>query len=93
MGRDARMNLLNARSEMAALERTAGPMRAHGSIPECPKCKLSSEHVLYQFCTGHEHLSDNPRQCPMDGEHLHRLCPRCQYGWFERCADWVEDEA
>lgn len=88
MGRDERLNQLNSRILMAEVERTAGPTRDFGTVAECPKCKLPNESVLYDFCVGNNALSDNPKQCPISGEHNHRLCPRCKFGWFERCADY-----
>jgi len=103
MGREADNN---EAMRMAQLERTMGPTRpfehyhhpkpsVDGSEPKaagCPKC--GGKQFLTQFCIGSSKLTDGGTGggCPYFGEHLHRACATCSYGWTEKCAD-AEPEA
>ena len=97
MGNEQRFKRQEAAIRAAEIERVAGPVKEFGSVESCPKCRLGNDHVLYQWCAGKNILSEANEQCPQFGEHNHRLCPRCKYGWFEHCADheheYVPDSA
>lgn len=95
MGKEARAREMLNTVRMAAIERAMGPVRPHPTEPRlCEKCGLSEtgpdgEHLdafLLAFCLGPD------SECPLDqpGQHLHVRCKRCDYGWMERCADYIE---
>ncbi len=89
MGREERINDV---IEQAELERLVGPVRPFGATSECDKCGLERQHFALAFCQGTS-LSNRGDQCKVFGEHLHVMCPRCHYGWHERCRDYVDETA
>ena len=49
----------------------------------CPKCH--GRQINARYCDG-SLLAD--LRCPdQAGEHIHRTCRRCAYGWLENCLD------
>ena len=90
------MNHLNNVREVAEIERAVGRIRDFGAVKVCEKCglELGKEGVpqSYAWCQGRNLLdTSETRGCPFVGEHLHRICPRCKWGFLERCADYVPD--
>ena len=80
---------------VAEYERTIGPTRRWNEVTECPKCEVPRQHFGMKYCAG-MNGNDPPDVrkawvekggCPMDGEHVHVMCPRCNFGWHEFCAD------
>lgn len=86
----------NARvAAVAEYERLVGPTVKFKSRDECPKCGVPEQHLHRKWCMGSDpSLPDDIRKqqdqqgaCPIEGEHLHTICPRCGYGWNEFTAD------
>jgi len=92
MGRDARLNVMDARRRQAEFERMVGGPGVPGTWEEkgCPKC--GCKVCLTTYCPGKNVLDDNPQQCPIVGEHLHRDCHQpaggCGFPTVERCKDF-----
>ena len=78
------------RLRQAELERVTVFVSKFGDVTECQKCGLAISKVLAAFCVG-KNVRSARRDCEVFGEHLHRRCPRCQYGWYERCKDWAPE--
>lgn len=95
MGRESEAAKNARTAAVAEYERTVGPTLKFRSRSECPKCEVPEPHLHRKFCAG-TNPNDPPDVrkrwaerggCPVEGEHLHVLCPRCGYGWHEYVAD------
>jgi hypothetical protein len=81
-------NELDERMIQAKFENAVGERVDFGSRPRCPKCHRP--HASTEWCRGKDSLIPAKGiQCPLEGEHIHRICP-CTFHWIERPAD---DEA
>jgi hypothetical protein len=52
----------------------------YNSKHKCPKCRYGAVKTTY--CGGSQRMAC---ELGVGGEHLHRICQRCNYIWVEKC--------
>lgn len=73
---------------LAALDKIIGPAQSFNvyRYDGCPKCGALAEHFNKRWCPGND-VPGAAGPCRAEGQHLHVMCPACQFQWREETAD------